>query len=282
MEGQNETVMAQQRVRTIVGEPMTPDLMTRIGGLTGFPPTPEDYQPDGNWVNTYRIHTCHGYFEDGNEDQGVLRIERVAGDSEDAFTLKFHHKIVNDEGRTNVVEAEARCNNDLLASLVEWKLTSEFVDLEGNPMAGLGSEEKGRATGTGVAITMGAHTLEHNTPWPVTADWCLFEAVQRMRFQQGSSPAFDFVEGLRLIREQHRLSYRGPYAMKRKGLPATMYWFHQIGSGVLPYEYWLDDRHRLLAVATHARAYVLDDGAEGPVRDRFDEIKQRKARRRNG
>ena len=61
-----------------------------------------------------------------------------------------------------------------------------------------------------------------------------------------------------------------------------MHWFHQIGYGVLPYEYWLDDRHRLLAVATHARAYLLDDGAEEPVRDRFEEIKQRKARRRNG
>ena len=261
---------------------MTPELMTRIGGLTEFPPTPENYRPAGDWVNTYRIHTCHGYFEDGNKDQGVLRIERVAGPSDDAFTLKFRHRIVNDEGRTNVVEAEARCRNNLLASLIEWRLTSEFVDLDGNPMAGLGSEEEGRVTGTSVAIKLGTQTLEHSTPRPVTADWCLFEAVQRMAFEQGTSPAFDFVEGLRLIREEHRLSYRGLYTMKRKGLPASMHWFHQIGYGVLPYEYWLDEKRRLLAVATHARAYVLDDGAEGPVRRRFEEIKQRNARRRNG
>ena len=268
--------MAQQRVRTIVGVPMTPELLTRIGGLTEFPPTPKEFQPDGEWVNTYRIHTCHGYFESGNEDKGVLRVERVAGASADAFTLKLRQKIVNHDGRTHLVDAEAKCRNNMLASLVEWKLTSRFADFEGNPIPGLDGDETGSAGSGGVAITTGASTLEHRTPRPVTADWCLFEAVQRLAYERDTSPPFDFLEGLRLIREEHRLSYRGVYAWK--GKPPSLHWFHQIGHGVLPYEYWLDDRHRLLAVATLARAYVLDDNAEGILGSGFEGIRERKAR----
>ena len=34
--------------------------------------------------------------------------------------------------------------------------------------------------------------------------------------------------------------------------------FAQFGTGILPYEYWLDNRHRLLAVISMNKAYVLD------------------------
>jgi hypothetical protein len=67
----------QQRVRTITGRPMTPDLLVRTGGLGAFPETPAGYDAGGAWVNKYRIHTCHGYVEDSNQDVGVLRLERI-------------------------------------------------------------------------------------------------------------------------------------------------------------------------------------------------------------
>ena len=33
----------------------------------------------------------------------------------------------------------------------------------------------------------------------------------------------------------------------------------QIGPGVLPTEYWLDENHRLLVVTSLNKAYILDD-----------------------
>ena len=62
--------------------------------------------------------------------------------------------------------------------------------------------------------------------------------------------------------------------------------FSQIGHGILPYEYWLDDRHRLQVVITHSRAYILDDGAEAKLaailkaqRGRYHRIRKRREAR---
>ena len=266
----------QQRVRTIVGSPMTPDLMSRIGGLDEFPVPADGFDPAGAWVHTYRVHTCHGYFEGGNVDRGLLRIERLPGDGE-TFRLKIHYKIVNDEGRTNLVDAVAECRQDAPASLIAWQLSSKFVDLEGERIAGLGCEESGTVNASGVEMRLGESILRRPASRSVTADWCLLEAVQRMPFTSGPSDPVDVLEGLRVVREEHRLSYRGRY--RWMGQPPAPHWFQQIGFGVLPYEYWLDDDHRLLAVATHARAYILDPHANQRVERRFQEIYARKSRR---
>ncbi len=267
-----------KQVRTIVGRPMTPDLMAKIGGLDQFPPAPPGFDPSGAWVQTYRIHTCHGYFESGNDDEGLLRLERIPG-SGDTFTLKIHHKIVNDEGRTNLVDAAVECRTDPLATPISWKLASRFVDLEGESIAGLGSTESGSSAEGSLTLRLGESELLHNTTRPVTADWCLFEAVQRASFTEPPATTFDLLEGLRLPRDEHRLTYRGRY--RWKGKPAALHWFHQIGYGVLPYEYWLDDQHRLLGVGTHARAYILDDDANARVEKRFRQIYAKKTRSRS-
>ena len=60
--------------RTIVGYPLVPDLLGDLNLLQGFPETPADFDPNGQWTNTYRIMTCHGYREEGNEDIGLLRL----------------------------------------------------------------------------------------------------------------------------------------------------------------------------------------------------------------
>ena len=62
--------------RTIVGYPLVPDLLGDMNLLRGFPETPADFDPNGQWTNTYRIMTCHGYREDGNEDIGLLRLSK--------------------------------------------------------------------------------------------------------------------------------------------------------------------------------------------------------------
>ncbi|MCP5116694.1 MAG: hypothetical protein GY953_38190 [bacterium] len=184
---------------------------------------------------------------------------------------------MNDEGRTNLVDAIVECRADRLASPVSWKLSSRFVDLEGETIPGLSASESGRAVEGGVVMRLGEDELTHNSARPLTGDWCLFEAIGRQPFEQADSGSFDVLEGLRLPRDEHRLGYRGRY--KWKGTPAVLHWFQQIGYGVLPYEYWLDDDHRLLAVATHARAYILDEKANQRVEQRFRQIYERKTRR---
>jgi hypothetical protein len=44
--------------------------------------------------------------------------------------------------------------------------------------------------------------------------------------------------------------------------------FRQIGRGILPTHYWLDDEHRLIAASGGLRAFIWDNGAAAPGRKR--------------
>ncbi len=233
--------MAKQ-ARTIVGENLTPTVLRELGAVDEFPRTPTGFQPDGNWANNYRIWTCHGYRESGNENAGSLRITRRV-DSEKTFVLEVRQEIVQTDGPTNVVEGAIKCRNNQLASPVEWRLSSRFEGPDGKIISGLGSRNHGVATES-VTGTAG--------------DWCLFEAVQRLAFDKKSSLSFDLLEGMSLSKLGHRLFYRRTYPMKTGARSVPLHCFGQLGSGILPYEYWLDDRHRLLAVISMNKAYILD------------------------
>ena len=233
--------MAKEK-RTIVGENLTPTLLTELGGLDKFPSTPTDFKPDGNWVNTYRIWTCHGYRESGNENVGSLRITRRV-DSKKTFFLEVRQEIVQTGGLTNVIEGTIKCRLNQLASPVEWRLSSRFEGPEGKIISGLGFSNHGVAAES-VTGTAG--------------DWCLFEAVQRLAFDKQISLSFDLLEGMSLSKLGHRLFYRGTYPMKMGAQSVPLQCFAQLGRGILPNEYWLDNRHRLLAVISMNKAYVLD------------------------
>ncbi|MCH7837655.1 MAG: hypothetical protein IIC26_04020, partial [Chloroflexi bacterium] len=102
--------------RTIVGSPLAPAMLERLGAIGEFPTTGADFSPDGSWTNTYRIWTCHGYREEGNEEEGHLRIKRAAGGSRGAAMLVVDQHIVNEEAVSNIIHAEIRCNGDEIAS----------------------------------------------------------------------------------------------------------------------------------------------------------------------
>jgi len=238
--------MAKKKQRTIVGSPLTPTLLKELGAIGKLPPTPDSFQPDGNWVNTYRIWTCHGYRESGNENVGFVQLKRIV-DSNKTFELNVHQEVVQTGGITNIIDGTIKCRNNRLASPIQWDLASRFIGANGKHIEDLSSRDHGGAT-----------------KWVdrTTSDWCLFELVQRLAFDKKSSFRFDLLEGMRLSKLRHRLFYRGTHRMKMDSREIPLHCFVQLGSGILPYEYWLDDHHRLLAVVSMNKAYILDEQAE--------------------
>ena len=81
--------MAQKSHRTIVGEPLTPELLDDLGVLEGFSKPSGKFDPGADWTNTYRVWTCHGYRESGNADQGFLRVaKKTAPDAPNASRIR--------------------------------------------------------------------------------------------------------------------------------------------------------------------------------------------------
>ena len=71
--------------RTIVGSPLTPEMLFKLGATTGFLPDEKPFNPAEEWTNRYRIWTCHGYRESGNVDVGFLQIQRKATGTDKAI-----------------------------------------------------------------------------------------------------------------------------------------------------------------------------------------------------
>jgi hypothetical protein len=238
--------MAKKSQTTIVGSPLTPTLLNELGALRDFPPSSEDFKPDGNWINTYRIWTCHGYRESGNQNVGHLRIKRLS-ESNSSLTIKVHQEVSQTDALVNIVEATIECRNNQMASPIQWKVSSRFIDAEGRQISQLSSDDKG------IAVE-GSNRR--------TCDWSLFEAVQRLEFNRKTSLNFDMLEGLSLLKKDQNLSYHGLYPTKIGGENIPLHCFVQLGNAILPCEYWLDDHHRLLVVTSMNKAYIFDEQAE--------------------
>jgi hypothetical protein len=233
--------MAKKK-RTIVGSPITPSMLVELDAITKLSTKPGNFNPAGNWTHSYRIWTCHGYRESGNENVGSLQITRRV-DSAKTFVLKVRQEIIQTDGLRNIVEGSIKCRDNQLASPVEWNLLSQFAGPDGKAISELRARDNGVAT---------------DSVTSTTSDWALFEAVQRLAFDKKSSLRFDLLEGMSLSKLSHRLFYRGTYPMKTDDQSILLHCFGQLGSGILPYEYWLDDRHRLLAVISMNKAYILE------------------------
>ncbi len=105
-----------------------------------------------------------------------------------------------------------------------------------------------------------AGTLRRQVGIPLTSDWSLFEAAQRWDVGEARHLLVTMLEGLQALKPEQHITYRGG---SKIGPDATrLFRFAQLGTGVLPTEYWLDMSHRLLVVTSMNKAYILDDRAE--------------------
>jgi len=161
--------------------------------------------------------------------------------------LKVHQEILQTDALVNIVEATIECRNNQLATPIAWHLENRFIDADNKTLRQLNYKDAGQIT-DGIDRT--------------TCDWCLFEAVQRLKTSKETVLAFDMLEGLSLLKKDQRLSYRALYPTKIGGENIPLHCFVQLGSGILPCEYWLDDHHRLLAVASMNKVYIFDEQAE--------------------
>lgn len=267
--------MAKQskQSRTIVGSPLTPEMLDVTGGLVNFPPEYSDFDPDADWTNTYRIFTCHGYRKSSNDNLGLLRIRRRRRDKA-TFNLKVSQRIVNSEAIVNLIDADIVCRRDALASPVRWTLSNRFIGSDEKPVADLAFEETAQIDNNLLEIKTGDKTVKRNITKPLTADFCLFEAVQRLDFDRTALGSFSILEGMSLFKANQHLSGRGRYDLAIGGKAMRLHRFCQLGGGILPYEYYLDDNHRLLIVVTGARAYIMDEKADAIVR-KYEESERR-------
>jgi hypothetical protein len=252
--------MASKKNRSIVGYPLTPDILGELGALGPISAT--RFSPAGNWTNVYRIWACHGYRESGNEDKGTLKIERSSSSTNDTFSLKVVQTIENDRDLVHALDAEIVCRNDTLATPIQWQSKSTFYDPGGLAVPDLCTAQSGRVRDNTAEIMTKGKTRQYESSRPLTGDWCLCEAVQRMPWKDSTRFKMDILKEMALPLKDHQLVYDDKRTFVVGGKPIDLYHFQQLGRGMLPFDYWLDAQHRLQIFVTLSIAYIRDDRAE--------------------
>jgi hypothetical protein len=248
--------------RTIVGSPLTPRLLKELGGINRLPSTPASFRPEGNWVNSYRIWTCHGYRESGNHNVGFLRIRKQTHPAASTFVLHIEQAILQTDAMVNTIETQINCLNNEYASPIKWRLSSRFAGPTGYDLSELGTTESVSIEGKIMTIETPEGILHREVDTPLTSDWSLFEAAQRWDAGEARHLLVTMLEGLHAVKPEQHISYRGPSQMVDGAGEGRLLRFAQLGAGILPTEYWLDAGHRLQVVTSMNKAYILDDRAE--------------------
>lgn len=248
--------------RKAVGSALTPQLLFDMDAYQDLPAADPAFNPSGAWTHTYTIWTCHGYRASGNKVVGSLLVARTPGPPP---VLTVEQEIANDQGVLHGIKATITCADDSLCSPAKWDLESTYTGPDGEAVDDLCTREAVRHASGQLTLTIGERVVQRAVATPATADWCLFDAVQRLPFDQAPEVTFCMLEGLGLRKDGQRLAYKGAQDVAVGGKVRTLHRFRQIGHGVLPYDYWLDDTHRLLMVITHSRAYILDPAAPEKV-----------------
>lgn len=251
-----------------IGYPISPELLETLGALKGIPLPHKDFDPVSNWKLKYGIWVCRGYFNRGNEFLGALDLEREKNADLGTHLLKVKKTYVCSEGFTHIMKAEIECSSEIPSQPLEWAFSNKQIDPEGREMTEVGYNESGWRKNDIVAIKKGRKTYEYNTPGVVTGDWNVFEFIQRIPFTKDSKVGFNMIERLDLPKNEQTLRYRSPETWMIGDREWTLHRFSQIGQGILPFDFWLDDFHRLLIASTFSIAYILDEQADEKYMER--------------
>jgi hypothetical protein len=248
-----------------MAEPLTPRTLEALGIPQPFPEPDPMFKPDGDWTATYRIWGGHGWIDCCYKTLGLLRLERRA--DVHGSRVQVEQKIVLEGGIIHTIGAQAQLASDAIGSLREWRVRSEVTTTSGEPDPRLCLEYSGHVSDDGSSWYetidgVEASTHKHSLSAPLTSDWCLFEAVQRLPSTPVGDVRFDLLEGLTMHKHGYSLHYREKPedGLQQQGLP--LHRFYAIGHGLLPIDYWVDGCHRLTMAISGSRVYVRDDEAE--------------------
>jgi hypothetical protein len=234
------------------GKPLTIQALKEYGAFEGFT-APGSFDPAAAWTHTYRIWLVGG---GRDRDRGSLRIARGAPVN-GSLALDVALTVKQAAGTTQDTKAKVECRADPLCTPVSWEIASVLLDGDGQPIEATKMEQRAAVGSKGIEVTTGDVTSLRRVPRPFTSNWSLFDAVQRLPGEQTKPLEFALLEDLELVKKGQRLSFREQIEFDFGGGAQTLRGYHQIGEGILPYHYWVDEHGRLLVAISGVRAYIL-------------------------
>ncbi|MCX7047506.1 MAG: hypothetical protein NTX50_18735 [Candidatus Sumerlaeota bacterium] len=236
--------------------------------LEGFQPPAGAFDPRGAWEHRYAIWVAYPGFPIApipkSAAMGELKLRRKPA-GQGGFTLEAAQTTMQgNRGSTRYrVLAKMDCAEDALATPRSWELNSSSANATGQVTEETQVSRTGKVAG-GRMICKGKTERILPAPKAFTSNWSLFEAIQRLPATGAQPLEFDLLEEMDLLKPGQRLTFRETVEIELAGKPLRLHGFDQIGQGVPPYQYWLDDQRRLLLAVGWMRAYIYAPPIKAP------------------
>jgi len=225
--------------------------------LDSFSPPTGNFNPEGQWAHKYIIWINTKGSRPPAKEDGYVTMHRKPASQDGKFKLQVEQYLVFSRWRSQLTKAEIQCQADPLATPKSWTLESVGKNTKDKTIQHPKFEESATVANGRITRT-GKRTRQLEISNPFTLDWALFDAVQRLKGERSKAIEFDMFEDFDLLRPKQRLSYHGTIDVKLNGKLARLIGYHQIGEGILPTHYWLDEQYRLLFVTGGCRVYLFD------------------------
>jgi len=239
--------------------PLSPAVLADLGALKGLSPPTEAFDPEGAWEHTYRIWAVSG--GPARANLGYLRIRREPDRGGRSVTLSVEKRLVLVGGQVYQTDADIKCASDALSSPRSWRIDSVIMGADGEAIKATAVKESVTVKAGKLRVKAGGRTMVRNVSVPFTSDWGLFDVAQRLSGEQTEPLEFAVLEELDMPKEGHVLRYREMSDLALNGRTLRLACYQMLGHGLLPYEYWVDDKRRLLMAISHTRAYIFDPDA---------------------
>jgi len=239
--------------------------------LRGVSPPEGRFDPEDAWEHVYDVFPVYGKLDVTGQawsarHKGALRIRRTPLAQEGAVRLEVTSEVTFLDfeplpTRSQRTTARVRCLADTLSTPVAWELQSTAHNAEGNARAMSELRESGSLYDGTLEFSNGDRSRTVQVVGEVTSNWSLFDAVHRLPCDERASFEFVMLEDLRLPRRGQSLAWAGRTEISMRGSAVRLHGYRQVGEGVLPLHYWLDEEGRLLLVLGNVRAYIWKGAA---------------------
>lgn len=221
--------------------------------LKKMPAPDEQFNPAGEWENTYELYSLAGR---GNANGSVRLQRRKKGNG---IMLQLEYRKQTGGHPCLLADAALEFDNDLPGTPRNWKLYSRTEQAPGRVMPETELRKQAKCSAQGMRIETARTRKDEKVQGPFTISWALFEAVQRMPRKEGfSTDFFTLFDHFDQRKENHQIKYwKAADVAFPNGLTMKLHAFEQIGHGVLPIYYWVSDHGQLMAVISGIEGYML-------------------------
>ncbi len=236
------------------------DLFREI--LRNFQPPSGPFDPSGHWRHTYHLYTVVNGDIPVPPVRGALQIERIPQPS-GGVILNINYEKTSRYAGVHTFVAKVICAGDKLSTPLKWNSTYTAAPPAHPLKMSLEQQGSGYAGDGALIIQQGSAQEKLPVPAAYTTNWALFDVVQRLKSSGGDALRFTLFDD-DAPKPNQVLAFCQTAELKNRwpGAPdACVHGFLQIGDGITPQVYWVDDRGELLFLSTGLNVFVLNTAA---------------------